>query len=59
MFRRAHGDPRLYVQDLFRINAPPDPHQSVDHPIPVGRIVTVKGGFYRRLFAMGKATHQR
>ena len=39
--RLAHDDTRLHIQDFTRINTAPDPHQAVNHAIPVGDVFAV------------------
>ncbi len=55
----AHDNARLYLEDFPGIDAAPDPHQAIDHAIPVRDIFTIKRGLHRRLCAGVEPTHQR
>ncbi len=37
----THDDTRLHVEDFPRIDTAPDPHQAVNHAIPVRHVFTV------------------
>ncbi|MNV23694.1 hypothetical protein D3C71_1147260 [compost metagenome] len=54
----THDDTRLHVEDFAGVNAAPNPHQTVNHAIPVRYVFAVQGGLHRRLSARVEATNK-
>ena len=55
----AHYDTRLHIKDFSRIDTAPDPHQTVDHAIPVRHVFTIQSGLHGRLRSVIEAPDKR
>ena len=58
-FGLAHDDTRLHVEDFLRRYAAPDPHQTVNHAIPVRDGAAAERRMHAGRTAGIKPTHQR